>query len=205
MTKSLAILLSLVFTVSIRAAIPPAENLLPSDTLFVLTVPDCMALRAAAGRSPSWLFWNDPAMDAFRKKFMARFNESFVTPLEQNLGLKLADYEDLPQGQLTVAVTQNGWTGGDNTRQPGVLLLLDAGNKSDLLKTNLAALLKKWTEGGKPIHTADIRGIPFSVLPMPRNDLSAALSGLVPGLQLAQRTGATAKSGTTRRTGGRPV
>ena len=169
-----------------RAAIPSAENLLPADTLFVVTVPDCAGLRAAEGRFPSWLFWTDPAMDPFRKKFEAKFQESFIAPLEKNLGLKLADFEDLPQGQFTFAVTQNGWTGGDDSRQPGVLLLLDAGSRSDALKTNLAALLKKWTEGGKPIHSADIRGTSFSILPLSPNDIPPALSSLLPGLKLAQ-------------------
>ncbi len=191
MKKLLAILLSLAFILSARAAIPPAENLLPADTLLVVSVPDCAGLRAAARLSPIWLFWNDPAMEPLRKKFMVKFNESFVSSLEKDLGAKLADFEDLPQGQFTLAITQNGWTGGDDTRLPGVLLLLDAGDKSDLLKTNLAALLKKWTESGKPIHTEDIRGIPFSILPLSSGtDLPAALSGLVPGLQLGQGTGA---------------
>ena len=189
MKKSLPILLSLALTLSARAAIPPADGLLPSDTLFVLAIPDCAGLRAAAHQLPTWLFWTDPAMDSFRKKFEAKFKESFLAPLEENLGMTLADFADLPQGQFTFAVTQNGWTGGDDTRQPGVLLLLDAGNKSEVLKTNLAALLKKWTEGGKPIHTEDVRGISFSVLPLPGYNLPAALSGLVPGLQAAQNLG----------------
>jgi hypothetical protein len=34
---------SLTISTPLRAAIPPAENLLPSDTLFILTVPDCNA------------------------------------------------------------------------------------------------------------------------------------------------------------------
>lgn len=189
MTKSPAILLSLVFALSLHAAVPPAENLLPSDTLFVLTVPDCSALRAAAARSPSWLFWNDPAMDSFRKKFEVNFKESFLDPLEKNLGVNLDNYTGLLQGQLTIAVTQNGWTGGQDLRQPGIILLLDAGGKSESLKTNLAALLKKWTEAGKPVHTADIRGIPFTVLPMSRSDMPAAFSGLLPRLQPAPAAG----------------
>ena len=186
---------SLTFAPSARAAIQPAENLLPSDTLILFTIPDCEALRTAAHQLPTWLFWNDPTMDPFRKKFEAKFKESFLASLEQNLGVTLADFADLPQGQFTFAVTQNGWTGGDDTRQPGVFLLLDAGNKSDLLKTNLAALLKKWTEGGKPIHTEDIRGISFSVLPLPSYDLPTALSGLLPGLQAAQKLGGGSKPG----------
>ena len=35
-------------TLVVRAAVPPAENLLPADTFLFFTVPDCDALRAAA-------------------------------------------------------------------------------------------------------------------------------------------------------------
>src|SRR5271170_6472479 len=122
--------------ISLRAAIPPAENLLPADTLFLVTAPDCAALRAALHQSPQWLLWNDPAMKPFHDKFMAKWDEKFVAPLERDLGVKLADFADLPQGQFTLAVTQNGWNGNDD-KMPGILLLLDAKDKSDLLKTNL--------------------------------------------------------------------
>jgi hypothetical protein len=168
---------SLTFAASMRAAIPPAENLLPSDTLFVATAPDCTALRSAMHQSPQWLLWNDPAMKPFHDKFMAKWNESFVAPVEKDLGVKLADFADLPQGQFTFAVTQNGWDGtGDQT--PGLILLLDAKDKSGLLKTNLAVLQKKWTESGKPIRTETIRGIQFSVVPLSSNDIPASLTGI---------------------------
>ena len=155
-SATLAALLTL--ATPVRAAIPPAENLLPSDTLLLITVPDFSTLRAASKQSPQWLFWKDAAMKPFHDKFMARWNEKLVAPLERDLGVKFSDFTDLPQGQLTFAVTQNGWTGGDSP-SPGVLLLLDARGKSDLLKTNLAALRKKWTDAGKPMHNETIRGI----------------------------------------------
>ena len=47
---------------SLFAAIPPAENLLPTDTLAVVTVPDFSTLRAASAQSSEWLLWNDPAI-----------------------------------------------------------------------------------------------------------------------------------------------
>jgi len=178
MKKSLALLLSLAFTAFLRAAIPPAENLLPSDTLFLLAVPDCAALRTASHQSPQWLFWGDPAMKPFRDKFAAKWKETVVAPLEQSLGMKLADFADLPQGQLTLAVTQNGWTGGDDPL-PGLILLLDSGDKRDLLKTNLDALKKKWTDAGKPMHTEDVRGISFSVVTISTNDIPA-FAGILP-------------------------
>jgi hypothetical protein len=183
---TLAALLTL--ATPVRSAIPPAENLLPSDTLLLITVPDFSTLRAAGRQSPQWLFWNDPTMKPFHDKFMARWNEQFIAPLERDLGVKLSDFTDLPQGQLTFAVTQNGWTGSDDP-MPGVLLLLDARGKSDLLKTNLAALRKKWTDAGKPMHNETICGIPFSVVPLSSNDIPATLAGVFPKRRPVQELG----------------
>jgi len=139
-------------TTSLRAAIAPAENLLPADTLAFFTVPDTAAFRAACQTAPQMMFWNDAAMRPFHDKFMAKFNEKFVAPLEKDLGLKVADFLALPQGQFTLAVTVNGSTGHDDI-PPGLILLLDAKDKSSALKTNLAALTKKWADAGRKLRT----------------------------------------------------
>src|SRR5665213_25969 len=162
---------SLAFAASSRAAIPPAENLLPSDTLAFLSVPDCAAVRVAAKSSPGWLFWDDPAMKPFHDKFVAKWNDQFVAPLERDLGVKIADFMNLPQGQLTLAVTVNGSNGHDDI-PPGLLLLLDAKGKSDALKTNLAALVKKWTDAGRALRTETIHGLAFTVVPLTSNDFA---------------------------------
>jgi hypothetical protein len=194
-TRSLflaAIFALLTFAASLRAAIPPAENLLPSDTLLVITAPDCAALRSAMHESPQWMLWNDPAMKPFHDKMMAKMNETFVGPLEKDLGVKLADFADLPQGQFTFAVTQNGWSGtGDAT--PGVVLMLDAKDKSDSLKTILAALQKKWADGGKKIRTENVRGIKFSVVSLSSNDIPPSLAGIFPRSQPVSEIGRPAK------------
>ena len=179
---------SLTLAASLRAAIPPAENLLPADTLFVITAPDCTALRSAMNQSPQLLLWNDPAMKPFHDKFMAKWNESFVAPVEKDLGVTLADFTALPQGQLTFAITQNGWS-GTSDQLPGLLLLLDAKDQSGLLKTNLAALQKKWKEDGKSIRTETIRGLQFSVVPFSSNDIPPSLSGLFPKRQPVSELG----------------
>jgi len=162
---------------NLQAAIPPAENLLPADTLLVVTAPDFSSFRADLHQSPQWLFWNSPAMKPFHDKFISNLNDSLVGPLEADLGIKLADFEDLPQGQLTFAVTQNDWNGKDEN-SPGIVFLLDARDQKDLLKANLAALRKKWTAGGKTIRTQAIRGIPFSVVMISSNDLPDALTNI---------------------------
>ena len=180
-----ALAASLAVTAPLRAAIPPAENLLPSDTLFVLTAPDCAAFRAAMHESPQLMLWGDPAMKPFHDKFMAKLNAAFFGPLEKDLGMKVADFADLPQGQLTFAVTQNGWSGtGDST--PGMVLLLDAKDKSDALKSTLATLQKKWADAGKKITTENVRGIKFSAVPLSTNDLPSSL-----GMTFGTRRGAT--------------
>jgi hypothetical protein len=111
--------------------------------------------------------------------------------VEQNLGLKLADFADLPQGQFTFAITQNGWTGGDDP-QPGVVLLLDTGDKSDLLKTNLDVLRKKWTDGDRAIRTEVVRGISFSVVTLSSNNVPW-LAAMLPGNPPVQELGRTTK------------
>jgi len=172
----------------VRAAIPPAENLLPADTLLLVTAPDFTAAREAARQSPGWRFWNDPAMKPFHDKFMARWNEQFIAPLEHDLGVKFDDYARLPQGQLTFAITRNGWNGTDDSPPPGLLLLLDAREKSGLLKTNLDTLRRKWTENGKSIHTETVRGVAFSVVTLSSNDLPA-LAGMFRRRPPAQELG----------------
>jgi hypothetical protein len=155
----------------LRAAIAPAENLLPADTIAFFTVPDCTALRAASTVSPQLMFWNDPAMRPIHDKFMGKLTEKFVTPLENDLGLKVADFTSLLQGQFTFAVTVNGSTGHDDV-PPGLLVLLDARDKSPQLQTNLAALTKKMTDAGRALRTENIRGIPFTVVTLSSNDLA---------------------------------
>jgi len=132
-------------------------------------------------------------MKPFHDNFIVKWRESFVAPLERDLGVKLADFEDLPQGQFTFAVTQNGWTGGDDDKTPGLILLLDAGGKSDLLKTNLAALKQKWSDAGRPVRTETIRDIKFSIVTLASNDMPASLAALIPQSQPDQELGKETK------------
>lgn len=169
----------------LRAAIAPAENLLPADTLAFFTVPDCNVLRATSKTSPQMMFWNDPAMKAFHDKFMAKLTEKFVAPLEKDLGIKVADFLSLPQGQFTFGVTVNGSTGHDDV-PPGLVLLLDAKDQSGLLKTNLATLTKKWADAGRTLRTEKIRGLTFTIVPLTSNDFSGILPKRTPVSEIGQ-------------------
>src|SRR5215468_8059312 len=67
------------------APIPPAEKILPNDTLILFTVPDFAKVREIYKKSPGSQFWNDPAMKPFKDKFMSRWQEELVQPLEHDL------------------------------------------------------------------------------------------------------------------------
>ena len=170
---SLFALLALALTAG--AAIPAPEQLLPDDTLIFLTAPDFTKLIQICERSPKGRLWNDPAMKPLKDKFLARWREEVIKPLERELNLSLDTYASLPQGQLTFAVTKNAWQGSDD--QPlGFLLLLDARDKSKLLKSNLADLRKKWVGAGKTIKTEKIRDHEFSIFSVTTNDVPKTLS-----------------------------
>ena len=166
--------LLLAAAISIPASIPPAENMLPDDTLAMFTVPDCVKAREIGRQSPQMQLWGDPAMRPFKDKFMGKLQSELIGPLERDLGISFSNYTSLAQGQLTFAVVQNGWTGSTNP-VPGWLFLLDAKTNSALLKTNLADLRRKWAAAGKPLKADKIRNVEFTILLLSSNDIPATL------------------------------
>ena len=180
----------LLSSASLFAAVPPAEKLLPPDTLAVISAPDWTKLREVYKKSPQSQFWDDAAMKPFRAKFAAKWSEEFVKPLERDLGVKLDDYEALLQGQVTLAVTQEGWQGkAKDDGVPAFVFLLDAKDKSALLKKNLADLRKKWSADGKAIKTEKIRDVEFSIVPLTTNDMPKTLRQFFPQHQDVEELG----------------
>jgi len=50
-------------------------------------------------------------MKDFKDKFIAKLTSDYITPLEHQLGVRFEDYTNLAQGQLTIALVQNGLAG----------------------------------------------------------------------------------------------
>jgi hypothetical protein len=156
------------------AVVPPVERLLPDDTLFVVTIPDFTKMREIYRTSPQTQFWNDPAMKPFKEKFLAKMSEDLIHPLEHELGVEFADYTNLLQGQVTLAVTQNDWPAKDG-QHPGILFLMDAKDKSGQLTKNLSDIRKKWTEAGKTLRTQKVRNIEFAAYQISSKDMPKTL------------------------------
>jgi hypothetical protein len=157
-----------------RAEVPPAEKLLPDDTLVLLTAPNFQKIRDILKNSPQAQLWNDPTLKDFKDKFMTKLKSDYITPMEQNLGIQFSDYTGLPQGQVTFAVVQNGWENKDG-QSASFLLLLDAKDKSAQLTSSLADLKKKWVDAGKSLRTEKIRNVDFSIISLTKADLPKSL------------------------------
>ena len=97
---------------------PPAEKLLPPDTLAFLTVPDWTKAQAAFTNSSTGQLWADPAMKAFKEAFLEKFSAEKIQPLEKELGFQFTNFLNLARGQFTLGVVPNGWD-GRSERQPG--------------------------------------------------------------------------------------
>lgn len=160
------------------AQVPPAEQLLPDDIIGLATVPDWSKMTSAYNQSTWGQLWADPAMKGFRDNFTSNFTADFLKPLEKQLGVKLTDYQDLLQGQVTLALTAPGT---ESKQFANFLVLIDAKDKGETLKAKLAELKKKWADAGKEVKTEKIRDVEFSSINFTSADVKALLKKAFPG------------------------
>jgi hypothetical protein len=171
------------FCLRAGAAVLPPEKLLPKDTVLVLTAPDWNKAKLFWGNVPYAKLWQDPSMKPFKDKFLDKLTNNVIKPLEQNLGINLADYDGLAQGQVTFAIVQV--TPKDKSDSPlAGILLLDAKDHAGKLKTSLAQAIKKWTDAGKTMKSQKIRETDFTTLIISPDDLS--LKKIFPGVKQAE-------------------
>lgn len=171
-------MLSGLLSISAVLAAAPAE-LLPADTLAVFTIPDWQKASASGTQSAYGRLWMDPAVKPFRENFIKNFSEDVLVPLERELGIKFSEYASLLRGQVTIALTRNGWD-GKSENQPGVLILIDTRDQGELLKKQLGLLKQKWTESGKKSKSESIRGIEFTTLMIHKGDLNRMIERAFP-------------------------
>lgn len=175
-----AFLLALIVGLPLRgwAVVPRAERLLPHDTVLMVTAPDSGQMRAAFRQSATGRLWCDPAMKPFADHARTKFQDELVTPLERELGINLVELSKLARGQVTFALTQDGWPEKKADATPGWVLLVDAQDQASQVQSNLAQLKACWVDAGKILRTESIRDREFMVLVIRSNDVPATLKKL---------------------------
>lgn len=180
MKKSFALLsLGLALVFSARAATPPPEALLPADTLVLFTIPDLDKTRADIKANPASQLYQEPAMQPFVKKFLAKWNSEVVAPMEREMGVKFSDYLSLARGQLTFAVVRDGWEGKKGTN-PAMVLIIDSKDKEADLKKKITELRQRWTDTGKQVKTEQILGKEFYTIVIPPGELEKTFTNAFP-------------------------
>ena len=149
---------------SLLAAVPPAPQLFPSDTLVLLNVADWAAAKATMNGAPLGQLWADAAMRPFRDDFEKKVVTRFIGDLEKDLGIKADEYLPLLQGQLSFAVIQGDWNPANPDSSAGHVLVLDAKDKAPELRLKLAEARKKLGEAKKTLKAEKIRDQDFTTV-----------------------------------------
>lgn len=182
--KKYLVILAAAFACISHAAVPPAEKLLPSDTILLLTTPDMTQYKGIFSRSPQGQLWNDPAMRPFREDVTKRLNENVLAPLEKELGIKVSDYAELAQGQVTFAFIRHTWTKTNGVSS--FLFLVDTKDKQDQARTQLEDLKKRWKDSGKNLKTETIQNVEFVHMKEVIKDVRTFLKKAYPNLNSIQ-------------------
>lgn len=162
-----------------RASEPAPEQLVPGDTVALITVPDRDQLAQTAAATPLGQLWRDPLMKAFKEKLQGRWQTNVVMPLERELGIKFSDYLDLIHGQVSLAFTRFGRDGTTNPSARWVLIA-DIKDNPEALQLQIASLRKKWVDAGKTLKTEKLRGIEFTSLVFAGYEVSRVLESAFP-------------------------
>jgi hypothetical protein len=160
---------------ALNAAVPAPEQILPQDTLVAITIPDYAAARSAWRDQALIRLWGDSSLKPFREKFENQWRKEVLGPLEEQVGVRLADQVRLLQGQITFAVVANGWpkTAG---RRPGWLMAIDTRDRGADLADQLASWKTRLTESGRKTRSEKIRDREFVVVSIRKDELAGALS-----------------------------
>lgn len=152
--------LALALALPVRAAVPPAEKLLPADTLVVFTIPDWDKAFAAAKDFSFAQLWNDPAMKPFTYKFETKLRQ-LIGQEDKDFARDWAEFKPLVGGQVTLGVIRGDWQGEPNTG-PDVVVLLDVKDKDKQLKDFIEKCEKRDADAGKTIQREIVRGVKFA-------------------------------------------
>lgn len=145
---------------SLRAGDQDAGAMLPADTLAVLTIPNVPAAKAAFWGDPLIRLFADPSMKKYADKISTAWESQAVPALEKEFGIKLSEYTELMNGQLTVGVFMGAPQRG-GMPSVNLLLALDAGDREEQLRTKLKDVRQRLSDAGQALKPITIRNQNF--------------------------------------------
>ncbi len=157
---------------------PPPEQLLPSNCVAVIATPDFPGLRAGVDKMPWWQAWQDPAVQPLRTNLLNELEQAGGRSLNRTLPAPLPRLVDLPMGQVSLALVENGWL-TNSAISPALLFLCDVGSHRELLSTYFESFNQPQTESGTGRKRHMIGGRSFSVIHVPLDHLPEAAASFL--------------------------
>lgn len=110
--------------VSVVAAAPPGDTLLPNTTRGFLSVANVDDLSTAWDKTQLGKLMNDPAMEAFAEDLKRQLRER-LSEGHERIGLTLEDLEGIANGEACAAIVHDGKS------DPGMAMLVDVTDRID--------------------------------------------------------------------------
>ncbi len=155
--------LALVSTLKAAKAVPTLEALLPAETVLVMAAPDYASAKKHFKASASGLFWDSAEFKLFRKKLADGFEANVLAKIEEELAVDFEAFEEMASGPVALAVVA-GQAAGE---EPALLLLLDAGQNSFILRRTLSQMERDWKKADRKVSATEIGGVDFTTVSDP--------------------------------------
>ena len=159
-----------------RADMAPSQDLLPTNTLAVLSIPEVSVAKLAWLTSNPGRLWQDPAMAPFRNQFENSVRQKWLTVLERESGLELRELLDLTRGQATLAVFPPlpAEPGSEDSGSNWLLLLDTRTGSAALSKALDAARARVGTNTPATAKTREVGDLRFTTVTLDLQMVAAA-------------------------------
>jgi len=163
---AVAAILAGLLAASALAARPKASELLPEDTLGLISFTDTQELAQRFMNTSLGLMSQDPQMKPVIDQLYGSMSD-LVASVQENIGLSLDQIVNLPHGEVTLACV------GISDRKPAFVLLFDAGDQVINAKVLLQRVIDEATGKGAEKQEIGIKETKITTLSGPGTDFLA--------------------------------
>lgn len=140
-------------TVRAQQTHPPAAELLPPETVLLLSVVDAPLLRERLGNTSLGRMSRDPQLQPLVDQLYGSLATA-VDAVHDQVGLSLDELLAIPQGELTVALVTPA------ERRPAVVILIDAGSQLPNVRKLAQRAQEMMAQGGATRSEETVAGSP---------------------------------------------
>jgi len=142
--------------VAVAVDLPRTAELLPSETVLLIDIPDFTQLAGQFKKTDFYKFYKDPAMAALLDDTKERIREQLKEMNSEFLS-SIFDLGIVPAGRVAFAVILNEKTIDAN--DPPFVLIIQAGDRIGKLKEYAEKKVNEEIDGGARRETEDYRGV----------------------------------------------